>query len=398
MLSSRFAGVVRFSQFVAPILTRAYRRLLASRRVYIHFGTLLMGAALFVSVCAVEAQPVPVTPTAPIAAPAVPPVAASRPVPPSAEEINAVLPVVLSGGSDHSLKHWDAAGKLSAMIGQHEGSVSAIALTYYMPALGGKPLPLLISGSADGTLKWWDLAEEDVANPMPLRSVKAHEGGVTALAISPDSLIVATGGADAFIRLWSRANGRLLAEMKAHDDTIRSLQFSGDGKTLVSSSDDRQIRIWKPGAQGRLLDYESTIVAHEGSITAISLSPAGDLIASISMDGYAKIWASNGSLMRRIKVSSKGIFAVAFSPDGKTIATGDEEGKIRLWNVKTGAGLAFAGSHDRGVYALAWTPNGEMLVSGGGDKTLRYWNTRNGHQIARIAAHDGTVQTLLVVP
>ncbi len=68
-----------------------------------------------------------------------------------------------------------------------------------------------------------------------------------------------------------------------------------------------------------------------------------------------------------------------------------------MWNVKTGMGLAFTGSHDRGVTTLAWTANGEMLVSGGSDKTLRYWNTRNGHQIARIAAHDGTVQTLLVV-
>ncbi len=217
------------------------------------------------------------------------------------------MPVVLSGGSDHSLKHWDATGKLNGFIGQHDASVSVMALTY-VPVLNGKSLPLLLSGAADGTLKWWDMAEEETANAMPLRSVKAHEGGITALGISPDSLIVATGGADAFIRLWSRANGRLLAEVKAHDDTIRSLQFSGDGKILVSSSDDRQIRIWKPGAQGRLLDYESTIVAHEGSITAISLAPAGDLIASVSMDGFAKIWAINGSLMRRIKVANKGVF------------------------------------------------------------------------------------------
>ena len=400
MSSPRAVYGSRIFRFGLPIAMSAYFQISATcgHRPRFHFGAGLLCVALLFSTCGVRAQvtagkPAGVTSSPAVARPLVPTLS----IPPSTEESSAALPVVLSGGSDHSLKHWDAAGKLNGLMGMHETAVSVIALTY-APGMNGKPMPLLISGSSDGMLKWWDMAEEETANAMALRSVKAHEGGVTALAASPDTLIIATGGADAAIRLWSRANGRLLAEVKAHDDSVRSLQFSGDGKMLVSSSDDRQIRIWKLGAQGRMLDYESTIVAHEGSITAISLSPAGDLIASVSMDGYAKIWATNGSLMRRIKVTSKGVLVVAFSPDGKSIATGDEEGKIRVWNVKTGAGLAFAGSHDRGVTALAWTANGEMLVSGGGDKTLRYWNTRTGHQIARIAAHDGTVQTLVVVP
>lgn len=314
------------------------------------------------------------------------------------EEVAIPLPSVVSGGSDHCIKRWDAAGRMSATLGAQDSSITVIAMLFIMDK-NRKPVPLLISGGKSGLLKIWGASEDEAANAMPLRSVKAHEGGVTALAVSPNGLLIATGGADAYIRLWDRGTEQMLVEMKAHDAAVQSLRFTPDSKTLVSGGADRLIRIWKVGDGAQTLDYQSTILAHDAGITAIALSPDGLTVASVSADGYLKVWQiMGGSLQKHIRVTGRGVLAVAFSPDGKTIATGDEDGKVRLWNVKTGLAMPFVGSHERGVYALAWTPDGEMLVSGGGDKTLRYWNVASGRQIARIAAHDGTVQTIAIVP
>jgi WD40 repeat protein len=102
-----------------------------------------------------------------------------------------------------------------------------------------------------------------------------------------------------------------------------------------------------------------------------------------------------GGLLNRIRVCDRGVQSVAFSPDGRAIATGDEEGKIRLWNAANGMPQAFSGSQERAVTALAWASDGKTLVSGGADGTLHYWNVTTGAELAKIAAHDGAVRALL---
>src|SRR6185437_9282158 len=103
----------------------------------------------------------------------------------------------------------------------------------------------------------------------------------------------------------------------------------------------------------------------------------------------------SGAIVQRVRLGAAGL-AVAFSPDGRTIATGAADGKVRLWNPENGMPLPFIASHDRGVTALAWTPDGRILVSGGEDKTLRYWSVSSGHQLARITAHDGAVRAIVL--
>lgn len=292
------------------------------------------------------------------------------------------LPPVITGGGDHIIKHWDVNGRLLGTIGTHREAITTLAVNH----------GVLISGEADGKLKAWNLTtgKQDFDQ-------KAHTDGFVALAVTPDGALLATGGGDSVIRLWDGHTGRFLNDFpKAHSGGILAMQFTADGTRLVTGGADRMVREWtitgdskRPGIQ-----YHSNIVAHDEAISAIAVSTDDKYIASVSSDGFLKIWSLHGGgLVQRVRLGAAGL-TVLFSADNKTVATGDADGKIRLWNVETGAPLPFVGSHERGVTALAWTSDGKILISGGEDKTLRYWDTMTNRQIVRITAHDGAVRAI----
>ena len=299
------------------------------------------------------------------------------------------LPIVISGGTDHAIKRWDSSGKLIDTLGTLDDSVNVIRLL----ANGS-----VVSGSADGVVKTWNLADA-----RETQSITVSKSAVTAIAVSPDGPFIAVGSADGEISLWNTDTGKRLAAMQAHGSGVEALQFAAE--LLISGSADKTIRMWRVlrAANKRDMDrleYQSNIAAHDASVTAIALGSSNNLIATVSEDGWLKTWRLDGGLVGRVKVCDHGVASVVFSPDGRTIATGDNDGKVRLWNAQTSAPLATVFFHDkdRPVFALAWTPNGKVLVSGGADSTIRYWNVETGQKIKSIAAQDGAVKALLLVP
>lgn len=301
-----------------------------------------------------------------------------------AEDADAMLPIVITAGSDHAVKHWDANGRLLGAIGMHADAVNALAYAQ------GE----LVCSVNNGKLKGINLSTGKTDF-----DVKAHPEGAITLALSADGSLLATGGADSALRLWDGKTGHFFTLFpKAHGGAITALQLTSDRLHLVSGSADRMLRIWRIAGDAKhpTIEYQANIVAHDDVVNAISLSPDDKLIASVSGDGSLKIWnLADGALVHRVRLGAAGL-AVVFSPDSRTIATGSADGKIRLWNPESGAALPFVASHEAGVTALAWTPDSKLLVSGGEDKTLRYWNTVTGRQLARITAHDGAVRAIVL--
>lgn len=299
------------------------------------------------------------------------------------------LPALVSAGSDHLLKRWDSSGKYVGSLGSPDDTVNAIG---FLPGSHGD---ILVSISKSGTLALWD-----VRSPGPAHSKLAHPGGAFALAMQMNGALIVTGGADQHIRLWNAAGERCLGDIKAHDSAVRALALSRDGSRLVSGGADSNIRFWKVKTGGSGLEYLTTIPAHDATVTALALSNDDEMAASVSEDGYLKTWhIEGGSLQVRVRVSNRAVLCVSYSPDGKTLATGDAEGKIKLWNAVTGAPmLTFSTAGERSTIALIWTKDGKMLITGGEDKNLRYWSTATGQQIAAIAAHDGAVRSVALVP
>lgn len=301
------------------------------------------------------------------------------------------LPTVVSGGEDHAIKRWDSSGKLIDTLGTLDDSVTVLRVL---------PNGSIVSGGADGVVKTWSLTDA-----RETQSLTVSRNAVTSIAVSPDGSFLAVGSSDGQISVWNRLTGKRLVEMQAHGSSVQALQITADGVMVISGSADKTIRMWRVLRAARKnemdrLEYKSNIAAHDGSVTAVALANGDAMIATVSEDGYLKTWRLDGGLVGRAKVCDRGVSSVAFSPDGRTIATGDNEGRVRLWNAQTCAPSpsVFLHDKDKPVYALAWTPNGKVLVSGGADKTIRYWNIETGQKIKSIAAHDGAVKALAVVP
>jgi len=296
------------------------------------------------------------------------------------------LPTVISGGSDHNIKRWAPSGKLIDTLGSLEDSVNVLLLL---------PNGLLASGGADGLVKFWNLT-----NATETRSITASKSAVDSLAATPDGSLLAVGTADGKIALWSYTTGKRLSETPAHGGAVQALQIASDGMLLISGSADKTIRIWHISREMGRIEYKSNISAHDEPVTAIAISRGDGLIATVSEDGYLKTWRLDGGLVGRMKVCDRGVESVAFSPDGRIVATGDSDGKVRLWNAQTSTPLTTVLSHsrDRAVLALAFSPDGKVLVSGGADKTIRYWNVESGQKLKSIAAHDGEIRSLVISP
>jgi WD40 repeat protein len=149
------------------------------------------------------------------------------------------------------------------------------------------------------------------------------------LTFSPDSQTLAFAGSDGIIRLWDQKAGER-PMLRGHESEITFLAFTPDGKTLISGSGDGVVIWWDmPSGQERLRRHAS------GTIWCMSLSPNGRTLAlSLSDKATVELWDFATSKVRAIfSGHSDFVDSMAFSPDGRTLATGSVDHTICLWDV-----------------------------------------------------------------
>ncbi|MHB1425845.1 MAG: WD40 repeat domain-containing protein [Gemmataceae bacterium] len=137
--------------------------------------------------------------------------------------------------------------------------------------------------------------------------------------------------------------------------------------------------------------------------TALAFQPGGLLLASGHDDGNVRLWDyAGGRLARELRPPGCGgdwaVSALAFSPDGRTLAVAAENRSISLWNVGSGAMCGQLLGHTDRIPALAWHPDCRRLVSAGWDAAARVWDTAGCLPLALLDNHDGQVQALVFTP
>jgi len=131
---------------------------------------------------------------------------------------------------------------------------------------------------------------------------------------------------------------------------------------------------------------------HKGVIFRIAWSPDGKMIASPSRDMTIRIWdAETGELLEELKSHTDSVFCVSWSPDSSMFASDSHDNTIQIWDTKAWTLLRMLTGHEDPVWSVSWSPDGSMLASGSGDKTVRIWDTKTWNFLRTLTGHESSV-------
>jgi eukaryotic-like serine/threonine-protein kinase len=348
----------------------------------------------------------------------------------------------------------------------------------------------LASGGEDRTIRIWDTAtgaeKSTLSGPFEL---------VQSVSFAPDDRTLAAAVKDGSVWRWDLTTGKPLNILVGHTKRVWSVQFSPDGRTLATASGDGTVKLWDanvdqthktisglasppvlafsadsnqlaaamPGPAGQgatfrawdvgtgaecgsylhlddrlqcvLCSNEKNIVRQATTVRgdvlgirlisanglrwvdtpfllnplpasrpvvmmSLAVSPDGRLLATGHSQGKVKIWAL-GTGRERATMNpeiSKDVCALRFSPDGQLVASATNDGTVKLWDVESGGARATLSGHLGPPLSIAFSPDGTCLATASTDRTVKMWSTATGSELATLQRHTSQVQAVAFSP
>jgi RNA polymerase sigma factor (sigma-70 family) len=303
---------------------------------------------------------------------------------------------LLATAGDHrgkKVRLWDVAtGKAVRAFEGHGDQIRGLS---YAP--DGKTIA---SASFDGTVRVWD-----AETGKELRQIAAGEQPtLRSVSFSPDGKLLATTDASNTVRLWEAATGKGAGNLIAGQRGVVSAAWSKDGKSLVAGSEDGTVYVCDVAGAKEVL----RVRGHDAQALGVAFAPDGKTFVACYGDwqdgrrdltaGAVVLWdTASGKEVRRVQEPLPPVQAVAFAPNGRSIAAVTLNSGVHIWDPATGKSLAASPGHAGGARAAAFAGRGTLLTAGY-DRTVRLWDLGKHESRLTLGAGQVTSTALAVSP
>lgn len=290
--------------------------------------------------------------------------------------------LIATGSSDGKVQVWDGEGGARITQVTHEGAVNSVEFS--------PDGSLLVSASSDQTARLW-YARSGISFGQPLR----HRGVVLAAHFDPDGRRIATTSWDGTAKVWdvgSNDHHEVVAPL-VHDGQVLSARFFLTGELLFTTTSTGKLLLWD------INEKSSRLVSRNADFTSKGLfSPDGRHVATLHHDAtssHIKLWNVNERKLEfRLGPSVSRISTMLFSPDGRRLIAGEENGTIQQWQLDTGKLVGDPVTHPASVLKIVSEPRGQTIAAGYADGIAMLWDTGTGKPAIPPLRHGGAVHLL----